>query len=103
MFVLYASNPISSQHRYENKDVEDGKGSQGQTDSHEHAHCVIEKIEDWQTNRREERGDGHRYSELGTYVYHTRDIVEVVNTGVNQSGKEPPIWLESLFLHYTAS
>jgi hypothetical protein len=89
MFVLYASNPISSQDRYENKDEKDGKGSQGKTDGHKDTHYAIEKIEDWQPNRGEERGYGYGYFELVRYVYHSEDTIGCLETGVNQSGKEP--------------
>lgn len=89
IFVLYASNRISPQDRYENEYVEDGKGSQGQTDSHEDTDCVIESIEDWQTNRGKERGYGHGNFELVRYVYHVTGIVSATKRGVNHSGKEP--------------
>ena len=83
MFVLYASNLISYQDRYNNKGEEDAKRSQGETDRHKDTHCVIEKIEDWQPNRREERGYGYGYFELVRYAYHATDIVSVTKRRVN--------------------
>ena len=89
MLVLYPSDPASSQDRYENKNEEDGKGTQGQTDSHKETHCTIEPIEDWQPNRGEQRGHGHGYSELVRYIYHATSIVGVTRSSVNQSVEEP--------------
>ena len=87
MFVLYASNLISHQNGYDNKDEEDAKRSQGETDRHKDTHCIIEKIENWQPDRGEERGYGYRYSELVRYVDHTIDIVSVTKRRVNQGGR----------------
>jgi hypothetical protein len=58
MLVLYPSNPMISQDRDDSEHAEEAKGHQRKTDSHKDADCIIEEIEDWQANRRKERGYG---------------------------------------------